>query len=92
MTESEKSIHVPTEESRRQVEAMAGYGLDDEAICVILAISEDALAQGYQSSLHRGRAQAEAKIRQALFNTALGGGKNAVKAMDLWLKQNAGGY
>lgn len=84
--------HIPTPESRRQVSAMAGFGLGPIEICAILAITARELDYHYRTETKKGRAEAEAQVRQALFKTALGSGKNAVKAMELYLKQNAGEF
>lgn len=82
--------HIPTEESRRQVKAMAAYGLDAAAICIILAITPHELTQHYAKECREGPAEAEAKVRQALYNQAISG-KNPL-ASKLWLEQNAGWY
>lgn len=81
--------HVPTEETRRQVQAMAGYGLDHEAMCAILAITLPDLQAHYSKERLVGAASAEAKVRQALYQQAVQG---SVQAQKLWLEQNAGGF
>jgi hypothetical protein len=82
--------HTPTEESRRQVKAMAGYGLGPDAICTILAITLQDLATHYAVECRQGPAEAEAKVRQALYQAAVSG--KDPQAAKLWLEQNAGWY
>lgn len=82
--------HTPTDESRRQIKAMAGYGLGTEAICTILSISPSDLTEHYAIERAQGPAEAEAKVRQTLYQAATSG--KDPQAAKLWLEQNAGWY
>ena len=76
---------VPTEQERKSVEAMAGYGLPQEHIAVLVrdGIHLDTLREQFKRELVSGKAKANSKIGQTLFQKAAGGD---VTAMIWWSK------
>ena len=74
-----------TDEDRRQVEAMSGYGVPIEQIASLTCggISVDTLYKYFDVELVNGKAKANAKIGQTLFQRAMGGD---TAAMIWWSK------
>ena len=73
-TEEEKRerAHVPTQETRRQVETLTGFGLTQEQIAAVLKITDRTLRKHYRSELDTGVLKANAAVADALFKKALG--------------------
>jgi len=69
-----------TDADRRQVEAMSGYGVPVEQIAALTCggISVDTLYKYFQQELVDGKAKANAKIGQTLFQKAMGGDTTAM--------------
>jgi len=63
----------PTEEQRKIVTALAGYGAKQEDIARILEISEHTLRSRFRKELDRGAAEAKAKVLQTLYKLAISG-------------------
>src|SRR4051794_26158152 len=59
-----------TDEQRRMVKAMAGYGVPHEGIAVMLDIDPKTLRRHYRQELDRGSVEATAKVAQSLFQMA----------------------
>jgi hypothetical protein len=76
---------VPTNEERRQAEAMSGFGVPMEQIAAIMrgGIHLETLRAHFAEELLQGKAKANAKIGQTLFQKALGGD---TAAMIWWSK------
>jgi hypothetical protein len=68
----------PTDEQRRTVRAMAGFGVPHEDIGTLLEIGAKTLRKHFRRELDRGTAEANAKVAQSLFNMATQG--NNVRA------------
>jgi hypothetical protein len=81
--------HVPTEVSRRQVEALAGFGLPQDDIARVIAIDPTTLRLRYRAELDAGSAKATARVAENLFRIATGSGREAVTAAIFWLKTRA---
>lgn len=67
---------VPTEAQRKQVEALAGYGMPQEQIASIVTddgISIDTLRAHFDRELRQGKAKANAHIGKTLFEKATNG-------------------
>ena len=66
---------VPTDEERKQVEAMSGYGVPFASIACLMhgGISEETLNKHYRTELGQGKAKAMAKVGQSLFQKATSG-------------------
>ncbi len=78
----------PTQEQRRLARAMAGLGLPQEQIALLLEIDPKTLRKHFRDDLDRGMAEANVKIAQSLFNMATTG--NNVAAAIFWMKARAG--
>lgn len=77
---SQGILFVPTPEERRQVEAMAGYGVPHEQIAVLIGedgIDADTLKKHFKNELMQGKAKANAKVGQTLFQKATSGDTTA---------------
>ena len=82
--------HRPDDFHRRQVEAMAGYGVPEEGISRVLAIDPKTLRKHYREELDTGQFKATAKVAESLFRKALGDGAQSVTAAIFWLKTRGG--
>jgi hypothetical protein len=71
---------VPTDAERKQVEAMSGYGLPIDQIAVLVrdGISADTLCAHFPTELIKGKAKANGKVGQTLFQKATGGDTTAM--------------
>ena len=78
----------PTTEQRRMARAMAGLGLPQEQIALLLEVDPKTLRKHFRDDLDRGMAEANVKIAQSLFNMATQG--NNVAAAIFWMKARAG--
>jgi hypothetical protein len=82
--------HVPTNEQRKQVEAMAGYGIPETDIARVIDVDPKTLRKNYPNELDLGHVKANAKVADNLFKIATGTGREAVTAAIFWLKVRAG--
>jgi hypothetical protein len=82
--------HQPELAQRRQVEAMAGYGVREADIARVLGIDPKTLRKHYREELDLGHVKANAKVAENLFRKATGEGREAVVAAMFWLKTRAG--
>jgi hypothetical protein len=80
----------PLPAHRRQVEAMAGFGLPEAAIAKVLDIDPDMLRLHYRRELETGAIKANARVAENLFRKATGEGREAVIAAIFWMKTRAG--
>ena len=78
----------PTDEQRRTVKAMAGFGVPHEGIAILLEIDPKTLRKYFQTELDRGSVEATAKVAQSLFHMATVGQER--RGRDL-LDEGAGG-
>lgn len=69
--------HIPTDEFRRQAETLAGLGLPHEQIAAVIGIDDKTLRKYYPDELRVGKANANAKVAQTLFDKATGGDTTA---------------
>jgi hypothetical protein len=77
-----------TEEQRRTVRAMAGYGVPQDDIATLLELDPKTLRKHFRRELDRGSIEATAKVGQSLFRMATEGG--SVAAAIFWMKARAG--
>lgn len=84
----------PTDEQRRQVEAMVGYGMPEGQIALLILnpqtnrpIDEKTLRRHFRSEIDRGQVKANAAVAQSLFRLATGGN---VTAAIFWAKTRMG--
>src|SRR5690242_10034525 len=80
----------PAEADRRRVEALAGYGISEGDIAIVLDVEPDALRRLYRSELEKGHIKANSKVAENLYRKATGEGREAVTAAIFWLKTRAG--
>jgi hypothetical protein len=78
----------PTDEQRRTVRAMAGFGVPHEDIGTLLEIDAKTLRKHFRRELDRGSIEATAKVAQTLFGMATSG--QNVAAAIFWMKARAG--
>lgn len=82
-----KPAHVPTEKSRAEVLALAGFGTKHEDIATYIGITLKTLYKYYRGELDTGLIRSNGAIAKTLYNLAIGG--NASACM-FWLKCKAG--
>ena len=82
--------HVPTEALRKQVEAMASFGVPQDAIADVLGIAIRTLTNHYKATIRTASTKANAMVAQSLFNKAIGTGPGSVEAAKFWLRTRAG--
>lgn len=78
----------PTDEQRRTVRAMAGFGVPQPDIATFLRIDPKTLRKYYRDELDQGVTEANVKVAQSLFNMATK--QNNVAAAIFWMKARAG--
>ena len=81
-------LFVPTDEQRRTVRAMAGYGMPQMDIGTFLDIDAKTLRKHFTRELEMGSIEATTKVAQSLFRMATEG-KNVAAAI-FWMKARAG--
>ena len=85
-----RPAYLPDEVSRRQVEAMAGYGVPETEIAGLLEIDPKTLRKYYRAELDHGHTKANIKVAENLYRKATGEGREGVTAAIFWLKCRAG--
>jgi hypothetical protein len=78
----------PTEDQRRTVRALSGYGVPQDGIAIHIGIDPKTLRKHFRDELDRGSVEATAKVAQSLFRMATEG--NNVAAAIFWMKARAG--
>ena len=78
----------PTEDDRRTVRALSGYGVPQESIAIHLGIDAKTLRKYFRNELDRGSVEATAKVAQTLFHLATI--DRNVTAVIFWMKARAG--
>jgi hypothetical protein len=82
--------HQPNEATRKQVDAMAGYGVPEAAIAKVLDIGIKTLGKYYRRELDTAHIRANTAVAQFLFKKATSDGPQAITAAIFWLKTRAG--
>ena len=82
--------HEPTDEIRKKVAALVGFGIPMEQIAPLVDLSMSTINKYYRTEIDVGTAQANAKIAQSLYTKALGDSHGSVTAAIFWLKTRAG--
>ena len=77
-----------TEEQRRTVRAMSGFGVPHDDIATLLRIDLKTLRKHFRWELDSGSIEATAKVGQSLYRMATEGG--SVAAAIFWMKARAG--
>jgi hypothetical protein len=78
----------PSDEQRRMVKALAGFGVPQQDIATHLGIDAKTLRKHFRGELDGGSIEANAKVAQSLFAMATQD-KNVAAAI-FWLKARAG--
>lgn len=81
--------HVPTDEQRKYVEAMAGFGISEYDIARVIGTDHNTLRKHYRDELDLGAVKANTAVAKNLFRMATGEGREAVTAAIFWLKTRA---
>jgi len=81
-----RRAHKPDLAQRRQVEAMAAYGIPEINIAAVLGVDPKTLRKHYRDELDLGETKANAQVAGYLFNAAKNG---TVTAQIFWLKTRA---
>lgn len=81
--------HTPEPAGRRQVEAMAAYGVPEADIARVLGIDPKTLRKHYRDELDTGSIKANSRIAESLYKKAMGDGPQSVTACIFWLKTRA---
>jgi hypothetical protein len=79
----------PTDDERKMVESMSGYGVPFSHIAALIrgGIDEETLNKHFKKELVQGKAKANSKVGQTLFQKATGGDTSA---MIWWSKTQMG--
>jgi hypothetical protein len=81
-----RRAHRPDPSQRRQVEAMAAYGIPETDISRVVGVDPKTLRKCYREELDLGETKANAQVAGFLFNAAKNGN---VTAQIFWLKTRA---
>src|ERR1700716_4286568 len=81
-----RRAHQPDPSQRRQVEAMAAYGIPETDVARTVGIDPKTLRKCYREELDLGESKANAQVAGFLFNAAKNGN---VTAQIFWLKTRA---
>ena len=85
-----RRAHQPDLVIRRQVEAMAGYGVPATDIAGVIGVDPKTLRKHYRDELKHGHVKANAKVAESLYRKATSDGAQSVTAAIFWLKTRAG--
>ena len=77
----------PTDEQRRTVRGMSGFGIPQADIATLLEIDDKTLRKYFRRELDRGSIEATTKVAQTLFQMATSGQNTA--ASIFWMKARA---
>src|SRR3954462_3402520 len=80
----------PTRSQRQMVEAMAGCGVREADIAVVIGIPPKPPRKHFRDELDTGHIKASAKVAGNLYRIATGSGREAVSAAIFWPKVRAG--
>lgn len=80
----------PTEKERAQCRTLAGLGIPQTDIAIVLQISEPTLRLHFRRELDAGAIEANAKVAASLFRAATDDRRPSVVAQIFWLKVRAG--
>ena len=81
-----RRAHKPDPALRRQVEAMAAYGIPETDISRVMRVDPKTLRKHYREELDLGESKANAQVAGFLFSAAKNGN---VTAQIFWLKTRA---
>lgn len=78
--------HKPDEKTRKQVLALAGFGMTHDQIAKVMDLSDETLRKYYRHELDTGLTKLNAQVAQNLFSIATSDRKGAVAAAIFWMK------
>ena len=78
--------HVPTDQLRRQVEAMSSYGIPQDDISAVIGITPKTLRKYYRVELDTAEAKANAMVAGKLYANCMSGKEASIF---FWLKTRA---
>lgn len=81
-----RKAHAPGPGERRQVEAMAAYGVPEADIARVIGIDPKTLRKHYRDELDTGSIKANSRVAESLYKKALGDGPQSVTAAIFWMK------
>ena len=70
-----RRAHKPDPAGRRQVEALAGYGIPEAEIAGVIGIDAKTLRKHYRHELDHGHTKANARVAENLYRKATGDGR-----------------
>ena len=79
--------HEPTDKTRTEVKALAGFGIREDEISLYIGIAPKTLRKYYREELDTGHINANAAVARSLYNQAVNGNNTA--AAIFWLKARA---
>ena len=82
-----RRAHQPDQGTRRQVEAMAGFGVPETGV---VGIDPKTLRRHYRDELKHGHVKANARVAESLYRKATSDGAQSATAATFWLKTRAG--
>jgi hypothetical protein len=82
--------HLPRAQERIAAETLAGYGISQDEIALVLGVAPKTLRDRYRDDLDRGTARANAAVAQNLYRKATGDSRESVTAAMFWLRCRAG--
>ena len=85
-----RRAHRPDERGRRQVEALAAYGVPEHDIARVVGIDPKTLRKHYRDELDLGATKATARVAEFLFRKATTEGPQCVTAAIFWMKTRGG--
>jgi hypothetical protein len=85
-----RPAHEPDERGRRQVGALAAYGIPEADIARVVGIDPKTLRKHYLDELDTGGIKATAKVAEFLFRKATTEGHQCVTAAIFWMKTRGG--
>lgn len=85
-----RRAHKPDERGRRQVGALAAYGIPELDIARVVGIDPKTLRKHYREELDTGGIKATAKVAEFLFRKATTEGHQCVTAAIFWMKTRGG--
>jgi hypothetical protein len=84
-----RRAHKPDAASRRQIEAMAAYGVPELDIAEVIGVDPKTLRKHYRAELRQGHTKANSRVAESLYRKATSEGPQSVTAAIFWLKTRA---
>ena len=82
-----KPPHIPTEKSRAEVLALAGFGTKHDDIAMNVGVTKKTLYKHYREELDTGSIKANSAVAKTLYKLAIDGDSRSCM---FWLKTRAG--